>query len=152
MTLLIMHLNIYRPDYFAIHELVPQAIYKQLGDRQHLLWQQLDPVLLWTADQLRKRYGPMVACDWHKGGHNHYRGWRHPACTIGAPYSQHRAGRALDLVPTDTMASIIRRDILIDPYAEIFQYITCIEDGVAWLHFDVRPWDKKKYGIMVVEP
>ena len=35
---------------------------------------------------------------------------------------------------------------------EDFKYITCIEDKVSWLHFDVRNWNKKEDGILVVNP
>ena len=80
----------------------------------------------------------MIANTHHWGGAHQYRGWRSGDCEIGAKYSQHKFGRALDLVPAEVTAEEIRQDIKLRKRGNIFQYITCIEDGVGWLHFDTR--------------
>ena len=141
----------YTPKYFASYELVPKTTYELLKDRPWIIWQLFDPRALYTADKIRQRYGKMVANTWFwKGGHQ-YRGWRPGDCKVGAEYSQHRFGRAIDLVPVEVAAEEIRQDIKkgkTGSDGSIFQYITCVEDGVGWLHFDVRNYR----GLLMVNP
>ena len=147
-------LNYYKPEHFELYELVPRDIYERYSTigKLHILWGILDPRVLWTNDRLRERYGRMVMNDWWWGGKNQYRGWRPPNCEIGSILSQHRFARGSDLIPTETTAERIRDDILADPFDEDFQYITCIEMDVGWLHFDTRNWDKKSIGVLKVYP
>ena len=133
----------YIPKYFKPYELVPRIIYESLPERK--IWQLFDQRVLHVADRIRERYGKMIANTWYWGGRHQYRGWRHPGCKIGARYSQHRYGRALDLVPQQITAEEIRQDI---KEGEIFIHITCIEDEVFWLHFDVRNYA----GLLIITP
>ena len=87
----------------------------------------------------------MVANTWWWGGKNHDRGFRLPGCRVGTDRSQHRFGRALDLVPTEYNVDDIRNDI---KAGEDFGGITCIEDGVSWLHIDCRNYK----GLLIVYP
>jgi len=135
----------YIPEWFKPYELVPEETYKLLENRPWVIWQLFDPRTLYVADRIRMRYGKMVANTWYWGGKNQYRGWRPPGCKVGATYSQHRYGRALDLIPQERTAHGIRQDIR---NGVIFKYITCIEDGVEWLHFDVRNYE----GLLIVKP
>jgi len=134
----------YIPKYFQPYELVPQATYELLKDRPWVIWQLFDNRTLYTGDRIRIRYGKMIANDWFWGGNNQYRGWRPGDCFVGAEYSQHKFGRAEDLVPVECTVEEIRQDIKKDE----FQYITCIEEGVPWLHFDVRNYK----GLLLVTP
>lgn len=136
----------YIPKYFQSYELVPKETYELLKDRPWVIWQLFDPRTLYVADALRKHFGKMI-CNtwWWKNGRHHYRGWRPPGCNIGAIYSQHRFGRALDLVPTETPVKDIRADV---KAGNNFQFITCIEDGVNWFHFDTRNYK----GLLIVYP
>lgn len=135
----------YIPKFFQPYELVPEATYKLLKNRPWVIWQLFDERVLYSADRIRKRYGKMIANTWYLGGRHQYRGWRPARCTIGAVYSQHRFGRAIDLVPVEVTAEAIRQDI---KNGENFRYITSIEDGVLWLHFDVRNYK----GLLVLRP
>jgi len=128
----------YIPKYFQPYELVPRETYELLKDKPWIIWQLFDPRVLYTADKIRQFYGKMIANTWYWDGVHQYRGWRSGNCEIGAKYSQHKFGRALDLVPAEVTAEEIRQDIKLGKHGHIFQYITCIEDGVGWVHFDVR--------------
>jgi len=153
------------PEKFALQECLPpyyyQKMYPVYGAR---LWLVFDQRLLMTRHRLRKRYGVAIMNTWHSEkmmaayGLHQWRGFR----DFSSPYvqrdatdpfgnvSQHRFGRADDLVFLERSAADIRADILADPFHPDFEYITCIEDGVSWLHYDTRNWDKEKEGILVV--
>lgn len=135
----------YIPKYFKPYELVPKSTYELLKNRPWVIWQLFDPRTLYVADAIRKRYGKMTANTWYWGGQHQYRGWRPARCKVGATYSQHRFGRAEDLIPADVPAEEIRQDII---KGQNFLYITCIEAGVHWLHFDVRNYN----GLLIVSP
>lgn len=137
----------YVPKYFQIYELVPKSTYELFEHERRLnqLWWLFDPRILKAADRIRERYGKMVANTWWWGGQHQYRGWRPPGCNVGARYSQHRFGRALDLIPTVVSVEEIRRDI---KAGENFGFITCIEDDVSWLHIDCRNYQ----GLLIVHP
>lgn len=134
----------YVPKFFEPYELVPKATYNLLKKKPWIIWQLFDTRVLLVADHIRRRYGKMVVNTWFWGGEHQYRGWRSPACRIGAKYSQHRFGRALDLVPQEVTAEEIRQDIK----KGIIPHVTCIEGGVSWLHLDVRNYD----GLLIVKP
>lgn len=140
---------IQKPRFFILEEVVPKSVFQRYGDQSDKLWGCMDARVLWTADALRKRYGPMVANTWHNGGTHQYRGFRPFEVNLGAALSQHRYGRALDLVPSQTTAEEIRQDILKHPDWDEFKWIRCIEEGVSWLHFDCRNWIGS---ILVVKP
>ena len=133
----------YIPKHFKPYELVPKVTFRTISER--VIWYLFDPRILYVVDHIRKRYGKMIANTWYWGGEHQYRGWRPPRCEIGAVYSQHRFGRALDLVPTEVTVEEIRRDI---KKGESFHFITCIEEGVSWLHVDVRNYK----GLLIIKP
>jgi len=137
----------YIPKYFKPYELVPRSTYELLKNRPWIIWQLFDPRTLLVGDRLRKRYGKMVANDWFWGGRHQYRGWRPARCKVGATYSQHRFGRAEDLVPQECTVEEIWGDI---KAGNNFLYITCIEIGakVTWLHHDERNYG----GLLIVSP
>ncbi len=144
----------YIPKYFKLQEMFPRDYYKevypQLGD---MMWILIDNRILFTADMLRERYGTMVVNDWlwRTDNANNYRGFRPHNCTVGAVFSQHRFGRALDCKFKNVEAEEVRLDIRSnDKYA--FKYITAIELDVTWLHIDCRNHDKKKLGVKLIHP
>ncbi|WP_027368194.1 hypothetical protein [Desulfocurvibacter africanus] len=144
----------YIPTHFTWPELLPESIYRELElvkrlDRCALF---LDDRILITADRLRQRYGKLVCNTWFFGGQHQFRGYRPQGCGVGALLSQHRFGRALDLVPVQATAAEIRADIRAHPELEAFGHITCVEDGVGWLHVDCRNRDRAGQGILFVKP
>ena len=140
----------YKCKHFRIEELVPPSI---AGDYGEKAWQFLDERALKMLDRLRDEFGRIIVNDWKSGGKNKYRGFRPHYCQIGAVQSQHRFGRAFDCIldltrsearvednskPQQVFDSYdkIRQFILDNP--QKFRFITALETGVNWLHFDVR--------------
>lgn len=145
----------YIPKWFTLKELLPENFYHENKDRGDYLWTIcFDPRVLWTADRLRERYGPMIANTWNnpKIKKHEFRGYRPPNCAVGSKLSQHRYGRAIDLIPQKIGAQIIRDEIKADPNNNDFKFITCLEDDVSWFHFDTRNWDRTTHGILIIKP
>jgi len=142
----------YRPKYFDIEELVPQDLLLEYAGREHYLWYLFDNRVLVTADRLRARYGKINVNTWKWGGASQYRGFRPPNCNVGAKLSQHRFGRALDLIFIEVSPDIVRLELKKDPFRHEFEFITAIEDNISWFHFDTRNWNKAKNGVLVFNP
>jgi len=141
--------SMYRTKHFKIYELVPKAIYYATPEsKHHRLWQLFDDRALITLDLLRDRYGSATVNDWYWGGSNEFGGWRPGDCKVGSELSQHKRGRAFDPKFKSITADEIRKDILKDQ--SLFPFITCLEMGVSWLHFDTRNWTAEN--ILQVNP
>ena len=119
----------YIPKYFQWYELMPSEEYKPY-------WLILmDERILRTLDEIRKHYGvPVTVNNWFTGGQFRNRGFRPMTGNVGAKYSQHRFGRAVDFDVRGISAETVRNDIR----AGLFPLITCIEDNINWVHIDVR--------------
>ena len=149
----------YVPKYFVLQEFFPKdyldQVHSKMGER---LWLLIDNRVLWTADHLRERYGSVIANDWLWRTNrvtskyaNNYRGFRPSDCNIGAVFSQHKYGRALDCKFKHANVEEVRQEIIYNDTFD-FKYITAIEVDVPWLHFDVRNHDKKKHGVKLIKP
>jgi hypothetical protein len=130
----------YYPNHFNIWELVPPSLGKMVESRGvyqtfNILF---DERLLRTMDMLRNEFGTMQVNTWKNGGVFEYRGFRPSGCDIGARLSQHRFGRAVDMIPLDSDVEHIREEILNRPNSVSYQYIGGLELDVSWLHIDVR--------------
>jgi hypothetical protein len=130
----------YYPKHFNIWELVPPAMGKFVESRgAYVAFNVLfDERLLRTIDMLRNQFGTMQVNTWKNGGHYQYRGFRPAGCEVGARLSQHRFGRAIDMMPLDSNVDHIRKIILNTPNSPRYQYIGGLEMEVSWLHIDVR--------------
>ena len=137
----------YIPKWFEPYELVPKETYKELEklDKLYQVWWLFDPRILQVIDLIRKRYGKMVVNTWWWEGKHHYRGFRPAGVRVGSKRSQHRFGRAVDLIPVEVSVEEIRSDI---KGGEDFHWITCIEEDVSWLHVDCRNYR----GLLLVRP
>ena len=137
----------YIPTHFTLQEVLPVNYYaKQFPVYGIRLWLIFDDRILETADILRDMYGPMIINTMHdkdlstKYGAHQWRGYRDHTSpyvygrnpTTYGNISQHRFGRALDLVPVEKSVDKIRRDIV----SGLFKYITRVEMDVSWLHID----------------
>lgn len=129
----------YKCKHFIIQELVPEHIYDKRGDKA---WELLDQRALITLDALRERFGYTTVNNWSMGGNREWSGLR----TYNSPYfsetSQHSFGRAFDCIFQGRIAEDVRQYILANP--KEFPYITSVELGTSWLHFDVRNTDAVK--------
>lgn len=131
---------IYKPDKFELYELLPKDFYLNNLYKGDNLWFIFDNRLLETLDILRKTYGKMYINTWKWGGKRQDSGYRPPDCKIGARLSQHRFGRATDILFEDYETEEVRQDII--ERNKFFPYIKGIETGVSWLHIDTRNSDK----------
>jgi len=140
-------------EYFKIYELVDPATYKARGQKA---WELLDPRLLLVIDRLRAIFGPVTINDWKWGGRFKLSGFRpvgasqkvliktgknkgkYKMVPVGAVYSQHKFGRAMDLKFKNATAKQVRDFIRQDQAAWGKIGIRCIENKVSWLHVDVR--------------
>ena len=144
--------SMFIPAYFELYELVPPNIYSRYHKESMKVWAMFDERMLITLQNLRVRYGKIIMNDWYWEGKWKERGWRPWNTLTGAQLSQHKWGRAGDLIPVETDAETVRQDILKDPFHPDFEYITCLEMNISWLHFDVRNHDKKHDGVLLVYP
>lgn len=138
----------YRPSHFTLAELVPPELLA--AHPEDVLWGLLEPRMLWTLDALRERFGPIACNDWRSGGHNRYRGLRPHDCTTGAALSDHKFGRAADLVPLRAGVDEVRAAIRAEPDRETFKHITVVEEDVPWLHLGFRNRDRDRLGVLWV--
>lgn len=129
--------SFYTPRFFVLGELFPREVLTILQQRGVTPWWLMDSRVLWTADRLRERFGPLLCNTWSWGGPHEYRGFRPFGCGVGADYGQHYFGRALDLDPQQCTAEEVRMDMRTNPDLEAYQYLRGVENGVDWLHIDV---------------
>lgn len=123
---------------FTAEELVPPSVFNELGQRAVSLC--IDERVMEVLRQLRMDYGPVTVNDWKWGGRFTERGYRPPTAASGAKWSQHRFGRAADCVFKDADVKTVRAEVIAKCKAghPVYGLIRGIEDGVTWLHFDVR--------------
>lgn len=126
--------------YFTVDELVSKEVYELLGDEAIKL---LDPKALEVLEDVREILGiPLICNDWNIGGNRNNSGYRDLNCKIGAPKSAHRNGQAFDLISTIMSANDMRNRIQL--CAHMLRHNIRIEDGVEWLHIDVKNKTSKK--------
>jgi hypothetical protein len=126
---------VYKAKHFAIHELVPAAVYQARGERA---WELLDDRLIVTLDRMRDRYGKIQMNNYVWGGEDQWRGLRTSDSPYYSPYSQHTFGRAADPMFQDITNAQVRQDILDNPFFPCFEYVTSVELDTPHLHFDTR--------------
>ena len=95
--------------YFTHDELVPPELAKKGAEYCFSLFK---PHFLAGLDKLREDLGfALYVNDWAIGGHRVNCGYRMRNCNVGAPYSMHKVGGAVDLhtATPDQMAALIAR-------------------------------------------
>jgi hypothetical protein len=125
-------------DHFYLDELVPKEIYMTFYEKSIMF---LDPRTKDIIEGVRNYFGvPLIINNWWTGGNRHESGFRLPNTTTGALYSQHKFGRAFDMVfPAKTDYEKIRETIRerYDSFKKMG--ITTIETNTpTWLHCDCR--------------
>lgn len=129
----------YRSKHFQLQELVHPDIFNERGERA---WELLSPALLQSLDQLRAKFGPVIINTWHsqkltdKYGRRVDSGMRKHDASIGAKWSAHKFGLAADCLFADVTVTYVRKYVIDHP--DEFPFISAIEDGVSWFHFDCR--------------
>jgi len=126
----------YIPKHFKPQEFVPPSVYNDRGDKSLQL---IDDRILRIADYLRERYGSTTINNWCWGGNRQWSGLRTPDSPYYSMYSQHTMGRAVDCIFKGISAEEVREDIKkSDILTDLTLNSVTLEDGVSWLHIDVR--------------
>lgn len=134
-------------DFFNIEELVCKDVYQHFKEKA---WDFFDPRLL--ENLLFIRIGldkPVWVNSWKVGGGYSERGFRCNLCKLvkektqkGLIYvSAHMEGMAVDFTVSGMSAEDVRT--WIKAHSELMPYPCRIEDGVNWVHLDVRNDGKK---------
>lgn len=129
-------MNKYVPKYFKDYELLPPEVIESAGVNALLL---MDERILIALDAVRKLIGfPVIVNNWHSGGSFTQRGFRTEV--IGAKYSQHRYGRAVDFDVQGMTAEQVRNAIAgAWKTSTPLQNIRRMEADVSWVHIDCAP-------------
>jgi hypothetical protein len=120
---------------FYLDEYIPQGMYHAWKHRAHILIGLLDKRLLHADQKLRDVFGPTTINDWATGGERNWAGIRTPNSPFYSQMSQHSWGRASDKLYKNATAEEVR-DYIKTHWKELG--IACIEEGVSWVHSDVR--------------
>jgi tRNA(His) 5'-end guanylyltransferase len=118
-----------------LDEYIPKDMYLKYEKRPHILIGLIDRRLVMGDQQLRDYFGSVTINNWWNDGSRQWSGIRTPESPDYSPTSQHTFGRASDKLFTHAAAETVRQYIR-EHYLNLL--ITCVEDGVSWVHSDVR--------------
>lgn len=141
-----MTMRRYKPRYFELYELLPPELYKadyyeSEAAREAGFWL-IDEKLLITIDVVREIIGkPLICNTWYMNGTIKNACLRSHNCTVGATNSQHKLGKAIDLVCHYYSADEMRQMIMANK--DKLPYPIRMEEGVKWCHIDVKDMDYK---------
>lgn len=134
--------RMYIPKYFQLYELLPPELYTydmmvSEAARERGFANFFDQKLLETIDVVREIIGlPLICNTWFQDGNRVASGYRTKTCSVGAENSQHKLGKAVDLICHKMSAEEMRQKIRTNE--DKLPYPIRIEDGVNWLHIDTK--------------
>jgi hypothetical protein len=134
--------KIYIPKYFELYELLPPELYTydmmaSEVARERAFATYFDRKLLETIDVVREIIGlPLICNTWFQDGNRVASGYRTKTCSVGAENSQHKLGKAVDLICHKMSAEEMRQKI--EANKDRLPYQIRIETGVNWLHIDTK--------------
>lgn len=127
-------------EYFFLDEFIPPEIYSVRGAKSISL---MDNRIIEGISLLRKYAGvPFVVNNWASGGNRDESGLRLPNTRTGAKWSQHKYGRAVDIVPKGM--TVRQLFAILKAHEDEFvskKLITTVENvnhTLTWLHVDCR--------------
>jgi uncharacterized protein YcbK (DUF882 family) len=138
----------YKSKYFKLKELVCRHVYEKFGEKA---WSLLDPRLLQTLDIIKEALDkPIYINNWSVQGALSQRGLRCILCKLVKDafvkntlyMSAHMEGQAVDFDVMGMTAEEVRKWII--EHQDILPYSIRLEDGVSWVHLDVRGEDDVK--------
>ena len=135
--------KIYIPKYFELYELLPPELYTydmmtSEVARERAFANYFDRKLLETIDIIRGKIikAPLICNTWFQDGNRVASGYRSSKCPVGVAKSQHKEGKAVDLVCNKYTAEQMRQ--MIKENEHLLPYPIRIEEGVSWLHIDTK--------------
>lgn len=129
-------------QYFDIQELVCKHVYTKFGQ---VAWSFFDERLLETLLVIREKLGkPIYVNNWQVGGNLTQRGLRCNVCALVAEktslekvyMSTHIQGNGIDFDVQGMSAAEVRGWIIKNQI--LLPYPVRLEDGVSWVHLDMR--------------
>lgn len=127
-------------EYFFLDEFIPPEIYSVRGSKSIAL---MDNRIIEGVTLLRKYANvPFTVNNWAVGGNRDESGLRLPNTRTGAKWSQHKYGRAVDIVPRGM--TVRQLFAILKAHEDEFVskcLITTVEDvnvTLSWLHVDCR--------------
>ena len=150
---------------FDIRELVPETIWDAYGERS--VWF-IDPRTIAFLQELRDIFEEIypkqvsiVINNWHMGGNRSKSGFRLPTETMGAKFSQHKFGRAVDIQVfvgnskdrSQLDSKEVNRIIFANEQRLMAKGLTTVENveyTKGWNHLDCRPTGLSK--LLIVNP
>ena len=131
----------YKSRYFEVYELLPPMLYtvEMYNDEQarNEGYRYFDERLLITIDRVREIIGrPLICNTWYMDGTIKYAGFREANCPVGSAKSQHKLGRAIDLVCHYYSAEEMRQ--ILEKNKHLLPYPIRVEKDVKWLHIDLK--------------
>lgn len=134
--------KVYIPKWFQLYELLPPECYTydmmvSEEARERAFATYFDPKLLETIDVVREIIGlPLICNTWFQDGNRKNCGYRTVQCSVGVAQSQHKLGKAVDLICHKMSAEEMRQKI--EANKDKLPYQIRIEKVVNWLHIDVK--------------
>lgn len=122
---------------FDLKEFIDELTYKRFGDQS--IWF-LDNRLISLAQFVHSYFDHMVIINnWFWGGDRQYSGFRPRYCEVGAEYSQHRFGRAMDILVKGISPEEVRAEIKKNKSLFLQAGLRAVEkDTPTWTHLDLR--------------
>jgi len=133
-------------DNLFLDEYIPKDLYEKYAHKPHILIGLIDKRLVQADQMLRNEFGSVIINTWVSGGERNWSGIRTPDSPYYSATSQHPYGRASDKIFTVSAEEV--REYIKMNWRTLG--ITCIEDGVDWVHSDVRYWNKDE--LLIVTP
>lgn len=137
--------KIYIPKYFELYELLPPELYTydmmtSEVARERAFANYFDRKLLETIDIIRGKIikAPLICNTWFQDGNRVASGYRSSKCPVGVAKSQHKEGKAVDLVCNKYTAEQMRQ--MIKDNEHLLPYPIRMEEGpnITWCHIDVK--------------
>ena len=136
--------NRYIPKWFQLYELLPPELYTydmmvSEKARERAFATFFDEKLLITIDVIREIIGlPLICNTWFQDGNRKDCGYRSKTCNVGVENSQHKLGKAVDLICHKMSAEEMRQKI--EENKDKLPYQIRIERGpsITWLHCDTK--------------
>lgn len=126
-------------EHFDLQEFIPRLIWN--GYKEKSIWF-INPKIVALAEFVRKYFdAPVIINNWHTGGQFNERGYRVPMSNVGAKFSQHKLGNAIDINVKGLAAGEVSKRIIKDYALFKVHGLTTIENPEAtptWTHLDVR--------------
>lgn len=137
---------------FTIQEFVPRSIFNKYGGNSAWF---IDPRIVKLMQVMRDQAGvPITVNNWHTRGPLQNRGYRTPGSKVGAFYSQHKRGVAVDFNVQGMTSKEVFDWVMRESQLFISLGVTTIEDWnftANWTHLDLR-WRSEREGIVIVKP